>query len=90
LITERDNEMNFIWGIILTSTSLKVWIGQIIITFFPKLAMKINIIESETEVDKTYFLEMQGSALWDSITLWILPMSGILLILANPLWIYFE
>lgn len=81
--------MNFIWGIILTSASLKVWIGQIIIAFFPKFAMKINIIESKTEVDKTYFLDMQGSALWDSITLWTLPLSGILLILANPLWTYF-
>lgn len=81
--------MNFIWGIILTSASLKVWIGQIIIAFFPKLAMKINIIGSETEVDKTYFLDMQGSALWDSITFWTLPLSGFLLILANPLWVYF-
>ena len=31
--------MNLIWGIILISVTLKVWIGQIIIAFSPKVAI---------------------------------------------------
>lgn len=81
--------MNLIWGIILVSVTLKVWIGQIIIAIAPKIAEKINIIEAETDVDKTYFLDMQGAAVWDSISLWTLPVAGILLILNNNLWVYF-
>ena len=81
--------MNFIWGIILTSVTLKVWIGQIIIAFFPRIAEKINIIEPESDVDKSFFLDMRGGAIWDTLVLWTLPISGILLILNNSLWTYF-
>jgi len=81
--------MNLIWGIILVSATLKIWIGQIIISFFPKVAEKINIIEPKSGVDKTYYLDMRGSAIWDSISLWTLPLAGILLILNNNLWTYF-
>jgi hypothetical protein len=81
--------MNLIWGIILVSVTLKVWIGQIIISFSPKIAEKINIIEPESNVDKTFFLDMRGSAVWDAIILWTLPFPGILLIINNSLWTYF-
>ena len=81
--------MNVTWGIILVSASLKVWIGQIIIACSPSLAEKINIIEPESNVNKTYFLEMRGSALWDAFSLWILPVAGVLLILKIDLWVYF-
>lgn len=81
--------MNLIWGIILVSSTLKVWIGQIIIAFFPKVAEKINIIEPESYVDKTFFLDLRGGAIWDTLVLWTLPISGVLLILNNNLWTYF-
>jgi hypothetical protein len=81
--------INYIWGIILISTSLKVWISQIIIAFSPILAEKINIIEPESNMDKTYFLDLRGSAIWDALSLWLLPIAGILLIFNNDLWIYF-
>ena len=81
--------MNLIWGIILVSVTLKCWIGQIIIVYSPKVAEKINIIEPESDVDKTYFLDMRGSAIWDVFSLWILPIAGILIIINNFLWTYF-
>ena len=81
--------MYLIWGIILISVTLKVWIGQIIISFSPKIAEKVNIIEPETYMDKTFFLDMRGSAVWDAISLWTLPFAGILLIINNSLWTYF-
>ena len=81
--------MNLIWGIILVSVTLKCWIGQIIIAFSPKVAAKIKIIEPESDVNQTFFADMRGEAIWDAITLWILPFSGMLLVLNNSLWTYF-
>ena len=81
--------MNLIWGIILVSVTLKCWIGQIIIAFSPKVAEKIKIAEPESDVNQTFFLEMQGAAIWDAVSLWTLPFAGILLILNNKLWTYF-
>jgi hypothetical protein len=81
--------MNLIWGIILVSVTLKCWIGQIIIAFTPKIAEKIKIIEPEFNMDPTFFLDMRGTAIWDAISLWTLPLAGILLILNNNLWTYF-
>ena len=81
--------MNLIWGIILVSVTLKCWIGQIIIAFSPKVAVKIRIAEPESELNPTFFADMHGEAIWDTIILWTLPFAGILLIINNPLWTYF-
>ena len=80
--------MNLIWGIILVSVTLKCWIGQIIIAISPKVAEKIRIAEPESDLDKTFFADMRGEAIWDAICLWTLPFTGILLILNNSLWTY--
>jgi hypothetical protein len=61
--------MNLIWGIIIVSVTLKCWIGQIIIAFSPKVAGKIKIAESESDMNRTFFLEMQGAAIWDAVSL---------------------
>ena len=81
--------MNLIWGIILISISLKCWIGQIIITLSPKMAETIKIIEPESDVDQTFFTYIRSEAIWGSLSLWILPIAGILLIINNAFWTYF-
>jgi len=82
-------DVNLIWGVILISTTLKCWIGQTIIAFSPKVASKIRIIEPESDVNPTFFTDMRGAAIWDTISLWTLPFAGILLLLNNSLWPYF-
>ena len=82
-------DMNFIWGVILISVTLKCWIGQIIIAFSPKVAAKNRITEPESDVDPTFFKDMRGEAIWDTLSLWTLPIAGILLIINNNLWTYF-
>ena len=81
--------MNLIWGIILVSVTLKCWVGQIIIAISPKVAEKIRIVEPESDLDKTFFADMRGEAIWDALILWTLPFAGILLIIDNNLWTYF-
>jgi hypothetical protein len=81
--------MNLIWGVVLISVTLKCWIGQIIIALSPKVAVKIRISEDESDLDPTFFADMRGEAIWDAISLWTLPITGILLIINNTLWAYF-
>ncbi len=81
--------MNVLWGILLTSITLKCWVGQIIIALSPKIAAKIRIIESQSDMDPTFFTDIRSQAMWDIITLWTLPAAGVLLILNNNLWTYF-
>jgi len=82
--------MHVFWGVILIiSTMLVCWLGQAISVFSPKLAIKLGLTESESDVDSTYYADVRGEAIWDAIILWILPVAGLLLILNNALWAYF-
>ena len=81
--------INFVWGIILVSVTLKCWIGQIIIAFSPKVAAKIRILEPESNLDPAFFADLQGQVIWDAMSLWTLPIAGILILINNDLWTYF-
>lgn len=37
----------------------------------------------------TFFADMCGAAIWDTISLWTSPFAGILLLLNDSLWPYF-
>jgi hypothetical protein len=49
----------------------------------------LGLTESESGVDPTFYADVRGEAIWDTIILWTLPVVGILLILNNALWAYF-
>ena len=81
--------MDIIWGILLIAFGLIGWGGQVLSALTPRFAEKLGLIEPEADVDVAFFADARGEARWDSITLWILPFTGLLIILNNPLWIYF-
>ena len=81
--------MNIIWGAILTIFSLLGWIGQAITAFSPKVAVKLGVTEPESEVDPTFYVDVKGESVWDTMILWTLPVACILLMLNNSLWAYF-
>jgi hypothetical protein len=81
--------MNIIWGAILTILSLLGWLGQILSALSPKVAKNLGLTESESDVDPTFYADVRGEAIWDTIILWILPVAGILLIFNSSLWAYF-
>ena len=82
-------DVRFMWGVILFSVTLKVWVGQIIIAISPSIAERIRVIEPISKVDKCYFVNMRGDALWNMFFLWILPVSGFFLIINHDLWPFF-
>ncbi|MFC2000903.1 hypothetical protein ACFLUZ_00150 [Chloroflexota bacterium] len=82
--------MHIFWGVVLIIfTMLVCWLGQTITVFSPKLALKLGLTDSESDVDSTYYTDGRGEAIWDIIILWTLPVAGVLLILNNTLWAYF-
>jgi len=40
-------------------------------------------------VDPTFYADVRGESVWDTMILWTLPVTGILLLLNNSLWAYF-
>ena len=81
--------MNLIWGSILIIFTLSGWLAQVINAYSAELAAKWGLSEPESDVDATYFVDGRGEAVWDAMSIWTLPVAGVLLILNNPSWAYF-
>jgi hypothetical protein len=78
-----------IWGVIVVVLTLVAWLGQALTAFSPQTATKLGLTERESEVDPTFYADMRGEAIWDTVILWTLPLAGLLLVLGNAWWAYF-
>jgi hypothetical protein len=81
--------MGVLWGVVVVALSLLCWGGQVISWFAPATAVRLTLMESEDTVEPTYFADVRGEALWDTLSLWTMPLAGALLIAGNPAWAYF-
>ena len=82
--------MNLIWGVILILFTLVLcWLWQVIVDFSPKLGARLGLCEPETDVDPAFFADLRGEAIWDVMSIWTLPVAGMLLIVNSPWWAYF-
>lgn len=81
--------MNVIWGAVLFIISSIAYFGQAISTFWPETAVRLGLTEAEADVDPTFYADVRGEAIWDTAVLWTLPVAGVLLLLNNPVWVYF-
>jgi hypothetical protein len=75
--------------VILALTSL-AWIGQIISAVAPDLAVCWGLSEAEAEVESTFHADGLAECVWDSFTLWTLPLSALLFIFEEPSWTVFS
>jgi hypothetical protein len=78
--------MNLVWGIVLIIFGLFAWIGQFLSATSPKKAAQWGLTDKEHEVDSTFWADVRGEAVWDSITLWTLPAAGALLMMNSSIW----
>ncbi len=81
--------MTSIWGVGLFIISSVAYFGQVITVFWPETAVKLGLTEAEADIDPAFYADVRGEAIWDSAILWTLPAAGVLLVLNNPIWIYF-
>jgi len=81
--------MGVVWGLIVILLGLLCWGGQTISWLAPGAAERWSLTEGEQTVEPVYFRDIRGEALWDALTLWTMPVAGILLVSDNPAWPYF-
>jgi len=81
--------IDVIWGVFITVLTLIAWVGQVVYAVSPRLGAKLGVGEAESDVDPVFYIDARGEAIWDSMTLWTLPVAGLLLTFNNPLWVYF-
>ena len=86
----RDSSiMDVFGGIVLVVLSLLAWGGQTISWLKPDTAVKLALMEAEKDVEPTFWADIRGEAAWDALTLWTMPVAGILLIANVDAWAYF-
>jgi hypothetical protein len=78
--------MNAVFGVVVTVLSLIAWLGQILCLVAPALAGRLGLTEPEADVDPAFYTDGRGEALWDAITLWVLPVAGILMVFSSEWW----
>ena len=77
-------DITVLWGILLTSATLKCWIAQILIAFSPKIALQLKLLPKDLSKEEKKHKRTQAQ--WDTLSLWVLPAAGILLIIQNKSW----
>lgn len=77
------------WGLVLVALSLVCWGGQTVSWLAPATAARLGLTETEEAVDPAFHADGRGEAQWDTLTLWVLVVAGVLLIADSRAWPYF-
>ena len=81
--------MQLFSGIVIVALSLLCWGGQAVVCFAPSMGAKLGLSETEADVERAFWADVRGEAVWDFLTLWTLVVAGILLIIDHSAWAYF-
>ncbi len=81
--------MAIAWGLVVVVLSALAWGGQAISWFAPRTAVRLSLTEAEDAVEPTFQADVRGEALWDTLTLWVTIVAGVLLVAGNAAWPYF-
>ena len=81
--------MDLAWGLIILVLGSIAWLGQMTAWLAPRTAVRLSLIEAEADVEPTYWADIRGEAIWDTLILWTLPLAGLLLVLDEPGWAVF-
>ena len=74
-------------GITVAILGLICWVGQTLVVFSPRSAIKLGLAEPEDEVDPhMYLFERLSQGIMDFLLAWILPLAAILMVLEQPSW----
>lgn len=78
--------MEIVWGVLIVVVSLPCWGGQAISWLAPSAAERWNLTEAESSVDPVFYGDVRGEAMWDTLTLWVMPVAGLLLAVGSDAW----
>jgi len=81
--------MDIAWGLVIVALGLLAWAGQALSWFMPARAVALSLTEAEASVDAVYWADVRGEQLWDTVSLWTLPLAGLLLLAGHEAWAWF-
>lgn len=81
--------MSATWGLIVLTSSMLAWGGQLLSWLAPDLAVRLGLSDRAESVDGTFWLDARAEARWDSFVLWTMPVAGALLAADHDWWRYF-
>ena len=85
----KELDVDIAWGIVLIVLSVICWGGQAVSWLAPATAERLTLTEPEDAVEPAFYADVRGEAAWDTLTLWITIVAGVLLIAGNTAWPYF-
>lgn len=80
--------MDVVAGVVVIALSLPCWGGQVVSWFFPSVAQRWKLTEAPESVDPVFAADVRGEARWDAMTLWTMPLAGLLLMVGSEAWSY--
>ncbi len=78
--------MTVVFGCVVFLVSALAWVGQALVVAAPRLAVRMGLVEPESDVDPVFGADVSAEAIWDALSLWILPVAAILLVVGAPSW----
>ncbi len=74
-------------GIAVIALGLICWLGQTLVIFAPRVAVKLGVGEPEEDVDRSmYLFERFSQGIMDVLLTWILPASALMMLLGYEYW----
>lgn len=80
--------MDTAWGLTILVLGLLAWGGQTLSALSRPTAVRLGLTEPPSAIDPAFDADVRGEAPWDLLTLWTLPLAGLLLVLDQPSWAY--
>ncbi len=78
--------MEPLWGVLVIITTLIAWLGQLASAYSPPTPAHLGMAPESEEADLCVRADMHGEAIWGALSLWPLPLAGLLLVIGSPWW----
>lgn len=76
-----------ILGIVVIGLGLICWVGQALVVFAPRVAIKLGVNEPEEDVDRSmYLFERFSQRIMDVLLAWMLPAAALMMLLGDKHW----
>ena len=75
-------------GAVLALLMWPIYLGQLISVIDLPLAQRLGLQEQSDTIDPIYARDTAGTARWDLLSMWTLPVAGILMLIDSAWWPY--
>ena len=74
-------------GILVIVLGLICWLGQTLVVFAPRAAIKLGVGEPEEDLDRSmYLFERFSQGIMDVLLTWMLPASALMMLVGHEFW----